>query len=38
MAPIKILRLITRLNVGGPAQHAVSLTSRLNMSDFERGE
>jgi len=32
--PIKILRLITRLNIGGPAQHAVFLTERLNRGPF----
>ncbi len=31
----KILRIITRLNVGGPAQHAVFLTSGLNEGVFE---
>ncbi|MEE8160944.1 MAG: glycosyltransferase family 4 protein [Acidobacteriota bacterium] len=35
MSPLKILRVITRLNIGGPAQHAVFLTSGLNGSDFE---
>jgi glycosyltransferase involved in cell wall biosynthesis len=31
----KILRLITRLNVGGPARHVVWLTSALNNDEFE---
>ena len=35
MHPAKILRIITCLNVGGPAQHAVFLTSGLNGRNFE---
>jgi glycosyltransferase involved in cell wall biosynthesis len=31
---IRILRLITRLNVGGPARHVVWLASALNDGDF----
>ncbi len=29
-APIRILRVITRLNIGGPAIHAILLTRDLN--------
>ena len=29
-SPIKILRVITRLNIGGPAIHAILLTQALN--------
>lgn len=29
-APVKIVRIITRLNIGGPTLHAVLLTERLN--------
>ncbi len=32
---MKKLRIITRLNVGGPAQHAVFLTSGSNEGVFE---
>jgi len=32
---IKILRIITRLNVGGPAIHAALLTKELNNGEFE---
>ncbi len=32
---IKILRIITRLNIGGPAQHAIFLTESLNKDFFE---
>jgi glycosyltransferase involved in cell wall biosynthesis len=32
---IKILRIITRLNVGGPAIHVALLTKELNNTDFE---
>jgi len=32
---LKILRIITRLNVGGPAQHAVFLTVGLNNSHLQ---
>ena len=35
MHSIKILRVITRLNVGGPARHAILLTSNLNKGIFE---
>src|SRR5207244_6607543 len=28
--PIKVLRVITRLNIGGPAIHAILLTSALD--------
>ena len=32
---MKKLRIITRLNIGGPAQHAVFLTSGSNEGVFE---
>lgn len=32
---MKILRIIARLNVGGPARHVVWLTERLNNEEFE---
>src|SRR5829696_1355559 len=32
---MKILRIIARLNVGGPARHVVWLTERLNDGEFE---
>lgn len=32
--PMKVMRVITRLNVGGPAQHAIFLTSGLNSRRF----
>ena len=32
---MKILRIIARLNVGGPARHVVWLTERLNDEEFE---
>src|SRR5215213_6581240 len=32
---MKILRIIARLNVGGPARHVVWLTERLNDQEFE---
>src|SRR5258708_28690950 len=32
---MKILRIIARLNVGGPARHVVWLTKALNDSEFE---
>jgi glycosyltransferase involved in cell wall biosynthesis len=35
--PLKILRIITRLNVGGPAQHVVFLTEGLNENGFRSG-
>jgi len=34
-APLKILRIVTRLNIGGPAQHVVFLTEGLNHGEFE---
>lgn len=33
-SPVKILRIITRLNVGGPAQHVTFLAERLNEGGF----
>jgi glycosyltransferase involved in cell wall biosynthesis len=33
--PLKIVRIIARLNIGGPAIHVALLTSRLNGGDFE---
>lgn len=33
--PIRILRIITRLNIGGPAIQAVSLTGRFSKNGFE---
>ncbi|MBW6516385.1 MAG: glycosyltransferase family 4 protein [Candidatus Cloacimonetes bacterium] len=35
MPKIKILRIITRLNIGGPAIHTVLLTAYLNNEQFE---
>jgi len=35
MKKIKILRIITRLNIGGPAIHAVLLTKEFNNDEFE---
>lgn len=35
MKKIKILRIIARLNIGGPAIHAVLLTEGLNKEEFE---
>jgi glycosyltransferase involved in cell wall biosynthesis len=35
MKKIKILRIITRLNIGGPAIHAALLTKELNDDEFE---
>lgn len=32
---IKVLQIITRLNVGGPAQHAVSVAANLNKGSFK---
>lgn len=32
--PWRILRLVTRLNIGGPAIHTILLTARLNSGDF----
>jgi glycosyltransferase involved in cell wall biosynthesis len=33
--PLKIVRIIARLNIGGPAIHVALLTARLNEGDFE---
>lgn len=33
--PIKIVRIISRLNIGGPAIHVSLLTARLNNDEFE---
>ncbi len=33
--PIKVIRIIARLNVGGPAKHVVWLTSGLTDAGFE---
>src|SRR5215217_5379903 len=33
--PIKVIRIIARLNVGGPAKHVVWLTSGLDEADFD---
>jgi len=33
--PVKILRIITRLNIGGPAQQAVLLTDHVNPTRFQ---
>lgn len=33
--PLKILRIITRLNIGGPAQHVVFLTQGLDSGVFQ---
>lgn len=35
MKKIKILRILTRLNIGGPAIHAVLLTREFNNDEFE---
>ena len=35
MKKIKILRIITRLNIGGPAIHTTLLTKELNDNEFE---
>lgn len=35
MRPLRILRIITRLNVGGPTHHVAILSSRLDRSRFE---
>jgi glycosyltransferase involved in cell wall biosynthesis len=32
--PVRVLRLITRLNIGGPSIHAVALTDRLTARGF----
>jgi glycosyltransferase involved in cell wall biosynthesis len=34
-SPIRVARVITRLNVGGPAQHVIHLTARLPRDRFE---
>ena len=33
--PTKVIRIIARLNVGGPAKHVVWLTSGLREAGFE---
>src|SRR5262245_13065817 len=33
--PLRVLRLITRLNIGGPSIHAVALSDRLTPRGFE---
>ena len=33
--PVKILRIIARLNIGGPAIQAIRLTSELNSDEFQ---
>lgn len=33
--PIRVIRIIDRLNIGGPAKHVVWLTARLNDGDFQ---
>jgi glycosyltransferase involved in cell wall biosynthesis len=33
--PIRVMRIITRLNVGGPAYQAIYLTERLQRADFD---
>src|SRR5262252_6420350 len=33
--PIRIVRIIDRLNIGGPAKHVVWLTAELRRSGFE---
>lgn len=33
--PIRVARVITRLNIGGPAQHVIRLTARLPRARFE---
>ncbi|HIE43540.1 MAG TPA: hypothetical protein EYP78_01925, partial [Candidatus Omnitrophica bacterium] len=35
MDRIKVLRIITRLNIGGPAIHSIILTKELNDAEFE---
>ena len=32
--PLKILRVIARLNIGGPARHVIYLTQRMNEGPF----
>jgi glycosyltransferase involved in cell wall biosynthesis len=33
--PIRVMRVITRMNIGGPAQHVVLLTAGLNGGEFQ---
>src|SRR5260370_19896880 len=33
--PIRVVRIIDRLNIGGPAKHVVWLTAGLRKDDFE---
>lgn len=33
--PIRVMRIITRLNIGGPTQHVTLLTAALNDADFQ---
>jgi glycosyltransferase involved in cell wall biosynthesis len=33
--PIRVVRIIDRLNIGGPAKHVVWLTAALNQGDFQ---
>ncbi len=33
--PIRVMRVITRMNIGGPAQHVVLLTAGLNGGEFK---
>ncbi|NDJ60535.1 MAG: hypothetical protein GYB67_05380, partial [Chloroflexi bacterium] len=33
--PVRILRIIARLNIGGPAIHVTLLTQRLGPPDYE---
>ena len=33
--PIRVIRIIDRLNIGGPSEHVVWLTAALNHGDFE---
>ncbi len=33
--PIRVIRIIDRLNIGGPSKHVVWLTAALNHDDFE---
>src|SRR4030042_1383137 len=33
--PIRVMRIITRMNIGGPALHVVLLTAGLNGDDFK---
>jgi glycosyltransferase involved in cell wall biosynthesis len=35
VAPYRVVRIITRLNIGGPAIHALLLTARLDRGRFE---